>query len=309
MQNKSKLSFGILAGLGAGFFWGLVFLVPQAIPDFSPLEIAYGRFFFFGIFSLFYIRGVVHLVRRLEWSEIVTVLALSAAGFWLYTLGLVQSVKMNGGVFTTLVIGLLPITISLAERRTLRLQGKFISGLLLILLGLFTLELLPFLSDSRATMDINGSGYLILLFLLAIWTWYGIRNSAFLKEHQWIPKRDFTSLMGTVSLLCMTVIAIPTLDFRHLIHHHDLSIYLMWSVILGLGSTWMAYWLWNICSHLCPPQISGPLIVSETICGVLFTFIYHQRLPGLLEFAAIALFLAGALLSVISQVDSKKADL
>lgn len=306
MKDDSKLSLGILAGLGAGVLWGLVFVAPQIIPDFSPLEIAYGRFFFFGVFSLLYIRGVIHLIRSLTLTEIALVFALSAAGFWLYTLGLIQSVKMNGGVLTTLVIGLLPLTISLTESCNLRRKGQFILGLFLILLGLATLELLPLLVGSADSKNITLYGSFVLLASLFMWTWYGVRNSSFLKERQWISKRNFTSLVGMISLLCLTAIAIFNLDFQGLVRHSNFSVYLMLSAVLGLGSTWLAYWLWNICSNLCPPQISGPLIVSETVCGVLFTFIYQQRFPTMIEIIAISLFVAGALLSVISQAKVEK---
>jgi len=34
------------------FIWGLIFIVPQFMSGFSPIEIALGRYFFYGIASL-----------------------------------------------------------------------------------------------------------------------------------------------------------------------------------------------------------------------------------------------------------------
>ncbi len=46
-MNQSRASGAILAGIfcgmGAGALWGLVFLAPEIVPGFSPLEQAIGR--------------------------------------------------------------------------------------------------------------------------------------------------------------------------------------------------------------------------------------------------------------------------
>lgn len=52
MPAKS-LTLGILAGIATGMLWGIVFIVPQALPDFTPLELSLGRYFFFGLASCF----------------------------------------------------------------------------------------------------------------------------------------------------------------------------------------------------------------------------------------------------------------
>jgi drug/metabolite transporter (DMT)-like permease len=45
MPLLSKLPLGIAAGLATGMLWGFVFVVPQALPDFTPLELTLGRYF------------------------------------------------------------------------------------------------------------------------------------------------------------------------------------------------------------------------------------------------------------------------
>jgi hypothetical protein len=47
-----------------------------------------------------------------------------------------------------------------------------------------------------------------------------------------------------------------------------------------------------------PMTLSGQLILFETLFALLYGFIYQQRLPRLLESAAIVLLIAGVLWSV-----------
>lgn len=55
---------GILCGVSAGALWGIVFLAPQVLYHFSPIEVALGRFFF-ALPGLFFLQKVWQLVRSL----------------------------------------------------------------------------------------------------------------------------------------------------------------------------------------------------------------------------------------------------
>lgn len=47
----SNTFVGIACGIGAGALWGLVFLAPALARDFAPLQLAIGRYVFYGLFS------------------------------------------------------------------------------------------------------------------------------------------------------------------------------------------------------------------------------------------------------------------
>ena len=44
MPRPSKLTLGIAAGVATGMLWGIVFLVPQALPNYTSLELSLGRY-------------------------------------------------------------------------------------------------------------------------------------------------------------------------------------------------------------------------------------------------------------------------
>ena len=82
MESKKNLSLGILAGISTGVFWGIPFLVPQLLTNYTSLEIAFGRFFFFGFVSLFFIKKVWGIIQKLSGADRLMLFLLSASGFW-----------------------------------------------------------------------------------------------------------------------------------------------------------------------------------------------------------------------------------
>src|SRR5262249_54667811 len=159
----------ILAGIATGMLWGIVFVVPQVLPDFTPLELSLGRYFFFGIASSFALKRTVADFRSFAPPDKLQVFLLSAAGFWLYTILLFWAVNAAGGVLATLIIGLLPITIPLAAKRTLKLDRRFAAGLMLIFAGLIVLQSAPLLAQGKSALSMGG--VIPLLSCLVLWTW------------------------------------------------------------------------------------------------------------------------------------------
>jgi drug/metabolite transporter (DMT)-like permease len=110
------------------------------------------------------------------------------------------------------------------------------------------------------------------------------------------------SIMGMMTFLVLMVLGATAIDIPRILHHDQLGAYILWTSISGIGSSWAGFWLWNICSRRCPPAISGPLLVSETMFGLLYTFLYQQRVPTLSESSAIALFALGALCVIYAEM-------
>ena len=303
--QEKKIGLGIFAGISTGIFWGLPFLVPQVLTGFSALEIAFGRFFFFGILSLFFLKRVINILKQLSLRERWLVFILSATGFWLYSIVLFWSVQKTDGVISSLVIGLLPISIPLFTPHRKNDGGRFYFGLIVILLGLINLFLYPVSVGIKGVKTPAIMGIIGLLSCLAMWTFFAIWNSRFLQNHPEIKRRDFASVIGVVSLISILPAFLFQVDLPELIHRPSFGIFMISLISLGIGSSWFANWLWNICSFHCPSEISGPLIVSETIFGLLYSFMFEGRSPHGYEVVSILLFGAGVFLAVSTQIKSQ----
>jgi drug/metabolite transporter (DMT)-like permease len=294
-----RITVGIIAGILTGMLWGIVFVVPQALPDFTPLELSLGRYFFFGLASSFTLKRTWSHFKNFPLRDKWQIFWLSAAGFWLYTILLFWAVNEAGGVLSTLVIGLLPITIPLTAKRTWKLDKFFALGLSLIFAGLLVLELEPFLARKGSGLTLRG--VIPLLSCLIMWTWFGIKNTEFVQKHP-EAKVSLTNLMGLSSFIILALIGAFLVDMPRLFNHPQFVPFVMWSALIGFGSSWAANVLWNICSKNCPATISGPLVVAETTFGLLYSFLFQNRLSTGFETAAIALFGLGVFLAIRAEI-------
>jgi drug/metabolite transporter (DMT)-like permease len=290
---------GITAGISSGIFWGLPFLVPSILDSFSTLEIVIGRFFFFGITSLIFLPSAYKLFTSLSLKDKFLIVALSATGFSLYSLCLFAAVKYTDGIISSLVVGTIPLIIVLVSKP--KFNKLLFAGLILILLGLFFLLIFPVLSNMMIIKSSNLIGLLLLLAAIFMWVWFAIYSTKFLHRNPKINTRNYTSLIGITNLILVSP-AIFFIDGISVITHSPkLPSYLLWTAILGIGASWIANWLWAFCSKHCPSSISGILIVSETVFGLTYSFIFQQRLPRIHETTAIILLIIGVIFTVRSQ--------
>ena len=109
---------GMLAGMGAGALWGLVFLAPALVPAFHPLELAAGRYLAYGLVALALVAPAWQRLRRtLGWRDWRTLAWLSLTGNIAYYILLASAVQMGGVAMTSMVIGLLPVVVTLVGSR------------------------------------------------------------------------------------------------------------------------------------------------------------------------------------------------
>lgn len=288
---------GIVAGIISGVFWGTPFVAPMILNQHSALDVTFGRFFFFGIAGLFFLPNVIRLFRQFSIREKIMVFALATSGFWLYMLFLSLGVQGSSGVIGSLIIGSLPVTITLFSKPNFNLRCFL--GLGLILLGLGFL-LYPQIASGNMSFTWHGLTYLLIA--LFMWTWFAIKNSHFMAARPFIKSTDYSSLIGVVNFVVIIPIYLASGNsIIHLIHAADMMTYLVCSLVLGLGASWLANVFWAYSATHCPPAVGGTLIVSETVFGLLYSFIYFKRLPFLNEYMAIAFLIVGVILVITSQ--------
>jgi drug/metabolite transporter (DMT)-like permease len=301
---------GILAGLGAGFFWGFSFLVPQLLTGFTPAQVALGRFAYFGIISLAVIASNPRALRRWVTPRALGMaLLLSLTGYSFYYLVLTYSIRESGIPLSSLIIGLLPLTIAVCSRSRPARPRLFTASLVLIALGIAVLngEAIWMLGSESGAVP-SWRGPLAAVVSLMSWTWFAVANSRYLQTHREIDNVGWTNLLGAFSFFGMLVFAAaePMVTGSSqgglvaLFAHPDLSTFLVWTGVLGIGSTYFATWLWNKASALLPTSLTGQLIVSETVFALLFAFLHEQRFPTAAESISMASLITGVLLGIYS---------
>jgi drug/metabolite transporter (DMT)-like permease len=71
--SNGNIVAGIACGMGAGALWGLVFLAPEVMRGFSPLQQAVGRYLAYGLLSALLIAPrwrslAARMTPRLLWA-------------------------------------------------------------------------------------------------------------------------------------------------------------------------------------------------------------------------------------------------
>ena len=69
-------------------------------------------------------------------------------------------------------------------------------------------------------------------------------------------------------------------------------------VAIAVLCSWVGALCWNVASQRLPTVILGPLIVFETLAGLLYTFLLRQQMPPLMTLSGIALLVIGVVIAV-----------
>ncbi|APA68237.1 DMT family transporter [Janthinobacterium sp. 1_2014MBL_MicDiv] len=304
---------GIVFGLLAGAFWGAVFIVPALLPDFSPFELMVGRYVCYGALAAgLMLPRLLPLLRRLRRGDWLAMLRQALAGNVVYYLLLAYGVKLAGVAATSLIIGLLPLSVTILGRKdhgALPLR-RLAWPLLVVALGIACINLDVFSHDvgvaaGGASLAHKLLGVLCAACALACWTWYALDNARFLKRHAHFSSVEWSMLYGLASGVIALAAGAVALALQQAgeaggqaVPGRDWPVFWLVCLLLALGASVIGNYLWNMASRLVPVTLSGQLILSETLFALLYGFVYAQRMPRPLEWAAMLLLTAGVLWSV-----------
>jgi drug/metabolite transporter (DMT)-like permease len=306
MDHRRRLLIGLLCGLVAGAFWGGVFLAPRLLAAFTPLQMTAGRYVCYGLASAALLapaaRGVMARMTLADWRDLA---GLSLLGNIVYYVCLAVSVQIAGVVPASLIIGLLPVTITLVgARENGKGQGggvalrRLAAPLLLVAAGVACINVAAFQTAGDVGVGRLVLGLLAAVGALAVWTVYAVWNARRLAATPRFNSHEWSLLTGVVTGLLSLLLVIPA--FVGGAPHVPAGWALFWGVSLAvaLGASVIGNGLWNTASRLLPLSLSGQLIVFETLFALLYGFLHDARWPLPLETAAIVLMLAGVLWSV-----------
>ncbi len=285
----------VLFGLGAGALWGLTFIAPVFLGPFTTLDLTVVRYLTFGAISVAALAVLrFNPFRRLDARGWWRIIGLGLAGNSLFYLALSSGVAFAGSAPVALIIGTLPIAMVVAgnlRRKTIawpRLAGP------IVVLG-------AGLAFTGLAADGGGGGALIplgiALGLVAVFSWlaYGIVNAEYLADHPGTGVILWTALTGLGTLITVPplIVAAAVVGRGTPVEAGHVGVLLFWGVLLGLGSTWAATWLWNKASSGLSTTVLGMLVVSQTVFAMIFVCLLEARLPSLAESASILLIVAG----------------
>ena len=72
-------------------------------------------------------------------------------------------------------------------------------------------------------------------------------------------------------------------------------------IAIAVLCSWVGALCWNVASQRLPTVILGPLIVFETLAGLLYTFLLRQEMPPILTLSGITLLVIGVVIAVRSK--------
>jgi|SRR5450830_167797 len=301
--------YGVLCGLAAGAFWGMIFVMPRWLAEFSPIELALGRYLAYGLITLLLLLPRLGgLLRRLTRAECVVLLRHALAGNIVYYLLLSTGVQLAGVAAASLIIGLLPLSVTLLGRRdhgALPLR-QLVWPLALVVAGIvcINVDVFTHARGSAQPWSTVALGMLCAFGALLCWTWYAVDNARFLKRNPHFSGAEWSGLYGISTGLVALLLAVVAYAsgwaggpgeggaVRDWLR--------FWSVVtlVALGASVIGNQLWNIASLRVPVTLSGQLLLFETLFGLLYGFLYQHQTPRPLELLAIVLLVAGVAGSV-----------
>lgn len=302
---------GVLCGLLAGALWGLVFLTPRLLAAFTPWELSVGRYVCYGLIALVFLGpGLRRTLSLIDRHDLFAMVRQALAGNIVYYVLLAYGVQWAGIAPTSLIIGLLPLVVTLMGRRDhgavpLRALRW---PLLVVALGMVCINVDVFMhagpsgaSGSASSLARRVLGVCCAAGALLCWSWYTVDNTRYLKQHGKFTSGQWSALYGLssgmislfVGLVGLAVFGPCILGEAGAATGRDWTVFWLVNAGLALGASMVGNQLWNIASRRVPVTLSGQLIVFETLFALLYGFAHGRQWPRPLEAAAMVLLVAG----------------
>lgn len=303
---------GVLYALLAGLMWGLIFVGPLIVPDYPAVLQSMGRYLALGLIALplaWLGRARLRQLTRQDW---MTALGLTMMGNLIYYVCLASAIQRTGAPVSTMIIGTLPVVIPIfanllySQRDGKLAWSKMLPALLCIAVGLACVNVAE-LSQGVATLSLwrYGSGVALASVSVVCWAWYALRNARWLRENpdkhpmMWATAQALVtlpvSLLGYLTACGWLSVQEPAFALP-LGPRPEVFIGLM--VAIAVLCSWVGALCWNMASQKLPTVILGPLIVFETLAGLLYTFLMRQSVPPLLTTCGIGLLVVGVVIAV-----------
>lgn len=299
---KRSMGFGIANGVAAGALWGVVFLAPAMLAQFGADQLSAGRYLIYGLIAVTLLAPRWRQLRgRLGWAEWRGLLWLSLAGNLVYFLLLATAVQWAGGAAASLIVGLIPVVVTVAGARE---QGavplrRLAPALLLCLLGVALVGYEALMAEhAQGSTGRRLLGLLCAVGALFSWAVYSIGNSRWLARRPDLSGHDWSLLTG-VATGALALLLVPGAFFSSgKAPHAPAEWGLFWAISAGVAvvASVLGNACWNRASRNLPLTLTGQMIVFETLFALLYGFAWQQRWPSAMEAIAIVCLISGVLM-------------
>jgi drug/metabolite transporter (DMT)-like permease len=306
-RQSQPLSFAgaSLLMIIATALWGVSFVAPLILRAYSPVDITSGRFLFYGIVSA---AILLSKFRRhpLGWRAWVRAAVYGFAGNILFSILISFGVQDTGAEVVIPIVGLLPTCVSVAGNRRLstRTWCRLLMPFAMVTCGMgIVLAVQSGILVYR--VHLSWPGVLAALVTVIVWTWYAISNSHFLRRNPAISDAHWSCAIGVATFaLSIAIAGLDAVSTRSILspvfsggRAQDAMLFVSVTMVLGIGSSWLATIFFNRASHTLPMGLVGQLIVLETIFGIIYACIYRRALLPAPQAAGMALAVTGIWLS------------
>lgn len=292
---------GMANGVAAGAMWGVVFLAPAVLSTFTAIQLSAGRYLFYGGIALLLLwprwKLLAPRLGAAEWRGLVW---LSLAGNLVYFLLLASAVQWAGGAAAALIVGLVPVVVTLVGARdagAIPLR-RLAPSLLLCLVGVALVGYEALVSEVIVSpWRQRVLGLLCAIGALLSWTAYSVGNSRWLARRPDLSAHDWSLLIGVVTG-GLSLLLVPAAFLLPGAVHPPAQWLLFWGISAGVAvvASLVGNACWNRASRLLPLTLTAQLIVFETLFALAYGFAWQRRWPTLLEAIAIVCLMAGVLL-------------
>jgi drug/metabolite transporter (DMT)-like permease len=299
MDDRGRTGIGVACGAGAGALWGLVFLAPEAARAFGPLQLTIGRYLAYGGIAALLIaprwRALAPQIGRREWLALGW---LALAGNTLYYVLLSSAVQMGGIAMTSLVIGFLPVAVTIIGSRDSGAVPivRLLPSLALCAVGALCIGWQAVADLANAASMAPLTGLACAIGALASWTAFAVGNSRWLARLGSVSAHDWNLLTGLATgaqSLLLIPLSLLVGGWSH--GAADWGLFAGVSIGVALLASIAGNALWNRMSRLLPLTLVGQMILFETLFALLYGFLWDRRAPTLLEAAAFAAVVASVL--------------
>lgn len=306
--SSGNLARGVGFALMAGLIWGMVFVAPVLLPEYSPAALAFGRYLAFGVVALLLAWADRDRLRTLKRQDWLHALKLSLVGNIVYYLFLSSAIQAGGVPLASVLIGTLPVVIAVSanwHQRSLPWK-RLLPSLLLMTCGIACVNA----TEWQLLRAGAGAAYLLGaalgLVAVAAWTWYPIHNAAWLQQHPQHSPSTWTTAQGvaTLPLAAMGWVLLGLWQGATGTGGWVMGLgprptaFLGCMLAMGLLASWAGTWAWSRASTLLPTALSGQLIVFETLAALAYGYLHRGQGPDAAALTGIGLLVTGVVVGV-----------